>query len=79
MNAANPGGAVERFAVDFQQEHKGNWMHNERLGGFCMILKREVLAKFGPALDEWSEFGPVRCRYPTFLGLERLPPTFRRF
>jgi O-antigen biosynthesis protein len=47
--------AIDRFAAAFHQEHKGNWMHTERLGGFCLILKREVYEKIGRALDEWTD------------------------
>jgi hypothetical protein len=47
--------AVDRFAAAFRTEHHGNWMHTERLGGFCLILKREVLDKIGPAVDEWTD------------------------
>jgi O-antigen biosynthesis protein len=30
-------------------------MYAERLGGFCLLIKREVLDKIGNALDEWSD------------------------
>jgi GT2 family glycosyltransferase len=43
--------AVERFARQFREEHKGKWLEVERLGGFCLLLKREVLTRIGP-LDE---------------------------
>jgi GT2 family glycosyltransferase len=58
---ANPGGslvdvaAVERFSVSFRTEHNKNWMYAERLGGFCLLIKREVLDKIGPALDQWTD------------------------
>jgi O-antigen biosynthesis protein len=61
MSAAIPGGGlldvsgVERFAVEFHTEHKGNWVYAERLGGFCLLVKREVLDKIGQALNEWTD------------------------
>jgi len=65
-SSANPGiGAttedllnvneVENFALQFRKEHQGNWVNVDTLGGFCLLLKREVLTKIGPALDEWSD------------------------
>ena len=47
--------AVEQFAVNFRKEQHGNWMYAERLGGFCLLIKREVLDKIGPALNEWTD------------------------
>jgi hypothetical protein len=47
--------AVDRFAGEFRTEKKGNWMYAERLGGFCLLIKREVLDKIGNALDEWTD------------------------
>jgi GT2 family glycosyltransferase len=47
--------AVDRFAGEFRMEQKGNWMYADRLGGFCLLIKREVLDKIGNALDEWSD------------------------
>lgn len=41
-------GLVEQFARTFCQEHKGKWMDVERLGGFCLLLKRAVLDAVGP-------------------------------
>jgi GT2 family glycosyltransferase len=43
--------AVHVFARDFREKHKGKWQEAERLGGFCLLLKREVLGRIGP-LDE---------------------------
>jgi O-antigen biosynthesis protein len=62
-NPANLGGslidvaAVERFAESHKNEHKGKWLHAERLGGFCLLVKREVLDKIGPGLEQWSDLG----------------------
>jgi GT2 family glycosyltransferase len=51
--------AVNDFARKFREEQRGKWIDVERLGGFCMLLKRQVLKKieqFG-SLDEWSGLG----------------------
>lgn len=47
---------VDRFAREFREQNKGKWLEVERLGGFCLLLKRDVLAKIGP-LDEWTDLG----------------------
>src|SRR6266852_3849654 len=47
--------AVERFAEKHRQEQKGNWVYAERLGGFCLLIKREVLDKIGSDLDQWTD------------------------
>jgi GT2 family glycosyltransferase len=60
-SVANPGGvlvdmtAVERFAEKHRTEFKGNWVYAERLGGFCLLVKREVLDKIGNGLDQWTD------------------------
>jgi GT2 family glycosyltransferase len=43
--------AVHAFAREFREQHKGKWMEADRLGGFCLLLKREVLGRIGQ-LDE---------------------------
>jgi GT2 family glycosyltransferase len=43
--------AVHAFAKEFREQHKGKWVEAERLGGFCLLLKRAVLDRIGP-LDE---------------------------
>jgi GT2 family glycosyltransferase len=40
--------AINTFARQWREEHKGKWIETERLGGFCLLVKREVLAKVGP-------------------------------
>src|SRR5207245_11325391 len=35
--------AVEAYAQDFRQRHLGKWVQVERLGGFCLLVKRAVL------------------------------------
>jgi GT2 family glycosyltransferase len=57
---AEPGGplldvvAVQSFAREFAHEHHRKWMQVERLGGFCVLVRREVLTRIGLALDEWT-------------------------
>jgi len=40
--------AVDAFARSWREEHRGQWQETGRLGGFCLLIKREVLAKVGP-------------------------------
>lgn len=50
--------AVHAFAREFREKQKGKWMEVERLGGFCVLLKRQVLDKIGVAnLDKWTNLG----------------------
>ncbi len=46
---------VEKYAADFYKDQKGNWIYTERLGGFCLLVKREVLDRIGPTLDQWTD------------------------
>jgi GT2 family glycosyltransferase len=39
--------AVDAFARKWREEHKGKWIEAERLGGFCLLIKREVLKRIG--------------------------------
>jgi len=48
--------AVNAFAREWREKNRGKWVEAERLGGFCLLLKREVLAKIGP-LDKVSGLG----------------------
>jgi GT2 family glycosyltransferase len=43
--------AVHAFARQYREEQRGKWLETDRLGGFCLLLKREVLGRIGP-LDE---------------------------
>src|SRR5262249_1184312 len=47
--------AVEEFASRFREDRKTQWAPAERLGGFCMLLKREVLRKIENDLDRLSD------------------------
>src|SRR5262249_6944175 len=44
--------AVDAFAREFRAANRGKWQEAERLGGFCLLLKREVLSRIGPLEDE---------------------------
>jgi O-antigen biosynthesis protein len=44
--------AVMGYAQKYREEHKGKWQEAERLGGFCLLLKREVLGRIGPLGEE---------------------------
>ena len=46
---------VEAFAAEYRKKKQGDWAWAESLAGFCLLLKREVLDKIGPALDDWSD------------------------
>jgi GT2 family glycosyltransferase len=46
--------AVHQFAVEFHEKNRGKWLESERLGGFCLLLKREALQRIGP-LDPWTD------------------------
>jgi GT2 family glycosyltransferase len=39
--------AVDEFARTWREDHKGKWQEAERLGGFCLLIKREVLRRIG--------------------------------
>jgi GT2 family glycosyltransferase len=49
--------AVQAFARDFLAQNKGKWIAVERLGGFCLLVRRAVLERVGTALDEWTDLG----------------------
>jgi len=46
--------AVEEFARKWREENRGKWQEAERLGGFCLLIKRGVLERIGP-LEKWTE------------------------
>jgi GT2 family glycosyltransferase len=37
--------AVHTFARQWREQHRGKWLEVERLGGFCLLLRREVLGR----------------------------------
>src|SRR5262249_50512224 len=49
-------GAVAAFAREFRERQRGQWTEAERLGGFCLLLRRQVLERLGPA-ERWSDRG----------------------
>ena len=51
--------AVNRFAGEFREQNKGKWMEAERLGGFCLLMKREVLRRITNQgeLEKWTDLG----------------------
>ncbi|MCI0462587.1 MAG: glycosyltransferase [Gemmataceae bacterium] len=44
--------AVGAFARQVREEQRGKWLEAERLGGFCLLVKREVLKRIGPLESE---------------------------
>jgi GT2 family glycosyltransferase len=47
---------VDQFADAWREQHKGQWFEAERLGGFCLLLKRTVLQRVS-FFDEQAEKG----------------------
>jgi GT2 family glycosyltransferase len=39
--------AVDGFARQWREQHRGQWLESERLGGFCLLVKREVFKRIG--------------------------------
>jgi GT2 family glycosyltransferase len=48
--------AVNEFARKWREEHQRKWLEAERLGGFCLLVKREVLERVGP-LERVADLG----------------------
>jgi len=47
---------INAFARDFREKAKGKWSEVDRLAGFCLLVKRQVLDKVGlPNLEKVSE------------------------
>jgi GT2 family glycosyltransferase len=51
--------AMHRFASEFREQNKTKWVQADRLGGFCLLLKREVLRRLmnQGGLDKWTDLG----------------------
>ncbi|MBX9677748.1 MAG: glycosyltransferase [Gemmataceae bacterium] len=49
--------AINAFALEFREKNKGKWLETERLGGFCLLMKREVLKRIDNQgqLDKWTD------------------------
>jgi O-antigen biosynthesis protein len=48
---------VQAFAGEWRDKQRGKWIEVDRLGGFCLLIKRQVLAKIGRDLDKWTDLG----------------------
>ena len=47
---------MHAFAREHREANKTKWMEAERLGGFCLLIKRQVLEKIGlPKLEKWTD------------------------
>ena len=46
---------VQAFAKEFAEKRKGRRLHAERLGGSCLLLKRQVLTKIVVELEPWTD------------------------
>ena len=60
--------AVDRFAQGWREEHRGQWLEAERLGGFCLLIKRALLERSGPwhaqsGLGVFEQFALVYGRF----------------
>jgi GT2 family glycosyltransferase len=40
--------AVNSFGKEWRERNRGKWMEVDRLGGFCLLIKRQVLETTGP-------------------------------
>jgi O-antigen biosynthesis protein len=49
--------AVQAFADTLAETNKGKWVHADRLGGFCLMMKREVCKQIMQQgqLDKWTD------------------------
>lgn len=43
---------LERFAKQWREQHAGKWLEVEHLGGFCVLVKRQVLNTIYPLMTE---------------------------
>ncbi len=39
---------LHQFAKEWREQHRGKWLEVDRLGGFCLLIKRRVLEQIGP-------------------------------
>jgi GT2 family glycosyltransferase len=46
---------VEAFARDFGAQQRGKWIEVEQIGGFCVLIRREVLHRIKTALAQWTD------------------------
>jgi hypothetical protein len=52
-----PLSALHSFAREWRDKHDRKWLEVDRLGGFCLLIKRAVLNQLGAAVNEWSDLG----------------------
>jgi O-antigen biosynthesis protein len=47
---------VNTFAQQFREKNKGKWIEIDRLGGFCLLMKREALKRMEVHdLNQWTD------------------------
>jgi GT2 family glycosyltransferase len=46
--------ALDHFAENWREQHRGKWMEVDRLGGFCLLIKRQVLPSIDPFIAQSS-------------------------
>lgn len=51
--------AVDAFAREFRDKYKGKCLATDRLGGFCLLIKRQFLKRVESleSMDSWSDLG----------------------
>ncbi len=49
--------AVQAFAREHHAQNQGKWVQAQRLGGFCLLIKRAALERIRPGLNEWTDLG----------------------
>ena len=49
--------AVQEFARDYAKTRRGTWGTTERLGGFCLLVRRDVLERVRRGPNEPSDLG----------------------
>jgi GT2 family glycosyltransferase len=47
--------AVDAFARDHHGQTHGKWIEIDALGGFCLLIRREVMERIRPALAQWTD------------------------
>ncbi len=49
--------SVQTFADDFHKQNQGKWTNAERLGGFCLMIRRELIKKLDQqgGLNKWTD------------------------
>jgi GT2 family glycosyltransferase len=47
--------AMHAFARNYREQSKGKWIEVDRLAGFCLLMKRQVLERISlPKLEKWT-------------------------